>query len=74
MRLKLGTWAGGDSDNANGTIEWAGGMTNYSKAPFTMYVERLTITNSNPAESYWYTDLSGDWRSIVINDSHPSYK
>lgn len=28
-RLRFGLWAGGDPDNAPGTITWAGGKTNY---------------------------------------------
>ncbi|KAK0728765.1 concanavalin A-like lectin/glucanase domain-containing protein, partial [Lasiosphaeria miniovina] len=65
MRLKLGVWAGGDARNPNGTIAWAGGLTNYSAGPFTMYVERVTVANANPAASYAYGDRSGDWTSIV---------
>ncbi|KAK3370711.1 concanavalin A-like lectin/glucanase domain-containing protein [Podospora didyma] len=67
MRLKLGIWAGGDPDNANGTIAWAGGVTDYGKGPFTMVVESVTVTNANPAKSYSYSDFSGDWTSIVKN-------
>lgn len=67
MRLKLGIWAGGDPDNAKGTIEWAGGETDYSKCPFTMYVERVSVTNAYPASSYVYGDYSGSWGSIVVN-------
>ncbi|KAK0616126.1 concanavalin A-like lectin/glucanase domain-containing protein, partial [Bombardia bombarda] len=66
MRLGLGIWAGGDPANANGTIAWAGGVTDYTKAPFTMYVERVAITNAFPAQSYSYSDLTGDWNSIAV--------
>jgi beta-glucanase (GH16 family) len=27
--IKFGLWAGGDPSNAKGTIQWAGGLTNY---------------------------------------------
>ncbi|KAK3360346.1 concanavalin A-like lectin/glucanase domain-containing protein [Lasiosphaeria hispida] len=67
MRVKLGIWAGGDPGNAPGTIVWAGGETDYSKAPFTMYVERVKVTNNNPASSYAYMDFSGTWGSIMVN-------
>ncbi|KAK1826450.1 murein transglycosylase [Podospora conica] len=66
MRLKLGIWAGGDPGNPNGTIQWAGGPTDFQQAPFTMYVERVSITNDAPAISYSYGDFSGDWESIVV--------
>lgn len=69
MRLKLGIWAGGDSDNAEGTIEWAGGETDYDDGPFTMTVESVSVTNANPASSYTYGDETGDWTSIEIDGS-----
>ncbi|KAK3686235.1 concanavalin A-like lectin/glucanase domain-containing protein [Podospora appendiculata] len=68
VRLKIGIWAGGDSDNPNGTIAWAGGVTDYGKGPFTMYVERVVVENRNPAGRYRYGDLSGRWESIVVED------
>ncbi|KAF7551195.1 hypothetical protein G7046_g7787 [Stylonectria norvegica] len=66
MRVKLGIWAGGDSDNAEGTIEWAGGETDYDAAPFTMVVESVEITNFNPGGSYTYSDQTGDYGSIDV--------
>ncbi|KAL2220625.1 concanavalin A-like lectin/glucanase domain-containing protein [Thermoascus aurantiacus ATCC 26904] len=63
-RLRLGIWAGGDPSNPQGTIEWAGGVTDYSQAPFTMYVQSVDITNYTPASEYQYTDTSGSWQSI----------
>jgi beta-glucanase (GH16 family) len=69
MRVKLGIWAGGDSDNAEGTITWAGGETDYDDGPFTMTVESIKVTNYNEAGSYTYGDQTGDYDSIVINDA-----
>ncbi|KAK3954748.1 extracellular cell wall glucanase [Pseudoneurospora amorphoporcata] len=65
-KLRIGSWAGGDSDNAPGTIAWAGGVTDYTKGPFTMYVEKVSVTNGYPAASYSYGDMSGSWDSIVL--------
>ncbi|EME88016.1 glycoside hydrolase family 16 protein [Pseudocercospora fijiensis CIRAD86] len=65
MQLKLGNWAGGDSAN-NGTVEWAGGKTDFSQGPFNMYVKKVEITNYNPACSYKYGDKSGSYESIEI--------
>lgn len=70
-RLRLGIWAGGDSSNEQGTIEWAGGQTDYSGAPFTMYVKSVHIENTHPAGEYTYSDTSGDWQSIKFDDSKP---
>ncbi|KAK1146901.1 transglycosylase [Aspergillus melleus] len=72
MRLRLGIWAGGDSDNAEGTIQWAGGETDYSGAPYTMYVKSVKVTNYNPASSYTYTDNSGSYDSIKKGDAKVS--
>lgn len=67
MNVRVGIWAGGDSSNSEGTIEWAGGETDYDDGPFTMYVEKIEVTNYNPGSSYTYGDTSGDFDSIVIN-------
>ncbi|KAL4961128.1 glycoside hydrolase family 16 protein [Aspergillus stella-maris] len=64
MRVRIGIWAGGDPDNGQGTIEWAGGETDYTAAPFTMYVSSVSITNYNPADSYSWTDMTGSFDSI----------
>jgi beta-glucanase (GH16 family) len=64
-QVQLGLWDAGDSRNAAGTIAWAGGRTDLSKAPFTMYVTNITITNANPCYGgYQYTDKSGSYESI----------
>ncbi|KAL6229637.1 concanavalin A-like lectin/glucanase domain-containing protein [Aspergillus navahoensis] len=72
MRVRIGIWAGGDPDNSEGTIEWAGGETDYTAGPFTMYVESVRIINYNPAESYTYTDTSGDYTSIQASNGTAS--
>src|ERR1700710_2798673 len=70
MRLKMGNWCGGCSGEGEGTIEWAGGNTTFDDAPYTMYVESVSITNYNPGSSYSYSDETGDYESIkVINGS-----
>ncbi|OKL63898.1 hypothetical protein UA08_00842 [Talaromyces atroroseus] len=72
MVLKLGIWAGGASSEGEGTIEWAGGETDFSDAPFTMYVESVNITNYYPAEYYTYGDKTGDYTSIILSNSTTS--
>ncbi|CAI7631991.1 unnamed protein product [Penicillium bialowiezense] len=68
MRIRIGIWAGGDPDNSEGTIEWAGGETDYTAAPFTMYVESVDIINYNPASAYKYTDKTGAYTSIKASN------
>lgn len=72
MRIKIGIWAGGDPNNAKGTIEWAGGETDYADGPFTMYVESVNIINYNPAQSYKYTDKTGSYTSIKASNGTTS--
>lgn len=66
MKLSLGIWAGGDSNNDQGTIGWAGGETDYSDGPFTFHVQSVSIVNYSPATSYSYGDTSGSWSSIEV--------
>lgn len=66
MRVYIGPWAGGDSDNAIGTIEWAGGETNYTNGPYTMAVQSCRVTDYGSGTAYKYTDQSGTWDSIEM--------
>ncbi|KAL1606844.1 transglycosylase [Paraconiothyrium brasiliense] len=68
MDVRVGIWAGGDSSNAEGTIEWAGGDTDYSQGPFEMVLEKVEVVNDNPGSSYTYGDTSGDADSIDVGD------
>jgi len=69
MRVKLGIWAGGDPSNSEGTIEWAGGLTDYSAAPFSMYVESVKIENYTPGGEYTWSDNTGSFQSIKVSGS-----
>lgn len=71
-RIRIGIWAGGDPDNSEGTIEWAGGETSYTDVPFTMYVDSINVTNYNPAQSYKYSDKTGSYSSIKMSNSTSS--
>lgn len=72
MRLKLGNWAGGAAGESAGTVEWAGGATDFSKAPFTMYVKSVSVENYNPATAYKWTDKTGSFESIELVKSDGS--
>jgi beta-glucanase (GH16 family) len=69
MNIRIGIWAGGAPTNAPGTIEWAGGLTDYSKGPYSMYIKSIDIKNYNPSESYLWTDRSGSSDSIKFTGS-----
>ena len=64
MQIKIGAWSGGDAANAPGTIQWAGGPTDYSKGPFTMQVKSLMVADYSTGTQYVYGDNSGTWQSI----------
>lgn len=70
MNIHLGIWAGGAPTNGQGTIDWAGGLTDYSKGPYTMYIKSITVNNANPAESYTWSDKSGSSDSIKFTGSN----
>ena len=65
--VRMGIWAGGDPKNPNGTIQWAGGETNYNDAPFSMTVKSLRVTDASKGTQYSYGDLSGTFGSIKIS-------
>lgn len=67
MQIKVGAWSGGDPANAPGTIEWAGGPTDYSQGPFTMQVKSLKVSDYSTGTQYIYGDQSGTWQSIKSN-------
>jgi len=66
MNIRLGNWVAGDPKNAAGTIQWAGGLTDFSQGPFSMFVQSVKIVNYNPGTSYKYGDQTGNWQSIQV--------
>ncbi len=52
---------------ANQQLEWAGGKTDYTAGPFTMYLKSLKVTDYSTGNSYKYGDNSGSWESIEAN-------
>jgi hypothetical protein len=63
--VRIGNWAGGDSKD-KGTVEWAGGVPDYSKGPFTMTIDSVKVINYNPGTEYKWTDKSGSKDSIEV--------
>ncbi|KIL88331.1 hypothetical protein FAVG1_08410 [Fusarium avenaceum] len=74
MQIKLGTWCAGGSQTELGTLQWSGGLTDFSKAPFDAYYKSVTIVDyaggNGPAvkgvKEYVYGDHSGSADSIEI--------
>lgn len=78
MEVRLGTWVGGRKDKPEGTVEWAGGLADFSKAPFNAYYKSISIVDyaggegptDKDVKEYVYGDKSGSYQSIkvVMND------
>lgn len=68
-KVSLGVWAAGTSSQSEGTITWAGGLTDFDDAPFTMYVESVKIENYTPGLNYEWSDQTGAYTSIKVLDT-----
>ncbi|KAG7131046.1 glycosidase crf1 like protein [Verticillium longisporum] len=76
MQIKIGTWPAGNKNTPKGTVEWAGGYSDYEKAPFIGYYQNCKIVDyaggndaasgTPNAKEYVYGDKSGKWQSIKI--------
>jgi len=66
MTVRLGIWAGGDPSLNKYTIEWAGGLTDFSKGPYTMYVQSAEIKDYSTGKEYEFTDKTGSWQSVKV--------
>ncbi|CEJ86897.1 hypothetical protein VHEMI04239 [[Torrubiella] hemipterigena] len=75
MRIRVGTWGAGLPTSPSGTRDWAGGLTDFSKAPFNAYYKSITITDyaggnaagNGGVKEYTYGDRSGTWQSILVD-------
>lgn len=54
MKIKFSLWVGGDTENEPGTVTWAGGRTDFSEAPFQMYVRNIRVLNLGGGSEYVY--------------------
>lgn len=68
MQIRVGSWSGGDPSNQPGTIEWAGGETDYSKGPFVFTMKSIAVQDYSTGKEYVYGDQSGSWNSIQSVD------
>jgi beta-glucanase (GH16 family) len=64
--VNLGLWSAGDSES-EGTRDWAGGKTDWTKGPYTMTIKSLRVVDGTTnATSYSYGDQTGSYKSIKI--------
>lgn len=66
-QFKIGNWDAGHPNQTEGTLEWAGGYTDYTKK-HPMVVQSISVIDySEGAKSYTYGDKSGNWDSIKVD-------
>ncbi|CUM62792.1 uncharacterized protein PRCAT00000350001 [Priceomyces carsonii] len=65
MLIRFSLWAGGDPQNLKGTIDWAGGITDYSGLPYSMYIRNLFVEDYSTSKVYVYGNTDAA-RSIEI--------
>ncbi|KAK5063193.1 hypothetical protein LTR84_005270 [Exophiala bonariae] len=65
-RLHLGLWCSGDPEtNSGGTVGWGGGLTDFSKLPYSAFVKSVKITTPNPCSSWKYPNrFDGIYKSV----------
>jgi beta-glucanase (GH16 family) len=69
MNIRIGIWAGGDPENnSKGTVEWAGGETDFKKGPYTMTVESIYAQDFTSGKEYTYGDKTGSFKSIKVTE------
>lgn len=74
MQIRLGAWTAGKEGAPQGTIEWSGGIADFSKGPFNAYYKSISIVDyaggssatSKDVKEYVYGDRSGSAESIQI--------
>lgn len=72
MNVRIGCWVAGRHASAAGTLEWAGGLANFTDGPKRAYIKTLNITddayNSHGRKPEYYTwnDASGLYTSIGV--------
>jgi len=74
MEIKIGTWVAGGKNSPKGTVEWAGGYTDFKQAPFNAYYKSINIVDyaggdaptTDDIKEYVWTDHSGSWESIKV--------
>ncbi|CAO2658037.1 Nn.00g072970.m01.CDS01 [Neocucurbitaria sp. VM-36] len=69
MNVRLGIWAGGDTNNNDpGVVEWAGGETNFDDGPFIMTVQSIYAQDYTSAAEYSWDDMdsSGSWEKVKV--------
>ena len=74
MQVKVGAWVAGYEGNSPGTVEWSGGVADFSNGPATAIYQSVKVTDyaggssatDKKVKEYVYGDRSGSAKSIEI--------
>lgn len=74
MQFSFRNWVAGSKDLPEETVDWAGGLADFSKAPFEAVLQNVTFTDyaggDKPAQGgikeYKYSDKSGTSKSVKL--------
>ncbi len=74
MQVKVGAWVAGYDGNAPGTIEWSGGVADFSNGPATAIYQSVKVTDyaggssatDKKVKEYVYGDRTGSAKSIQV--------
>lgn len=74
MQVKVGAWVAGYEGNSPGTVEWAGGVADFSNGPAVAVYQSVKVTDyaggssatDKKVKEYVYGDRSGSAKSIQI--------
>ncbi|KAL2266197.1 hypothetical protein VTJ83DRAFT_5549 [Remersonia thermophila] len=72
MQIKLGNWVAGKEGTSQGTIDWAGGLADFTNGPYLGYYQSIRIQDfmggqgAQNATEYQWTDRSGKWQSVKV--------
>ncbi|KAK0617760.1 concanavalin A-like lectin/glucanase domain-containing protein [Immersiella caudata] len=70
MRITVGSWVAGNSGNPPGTVEWAGGLADFSGGPLQTYIKAINVTDDangvKNATQYRHSSMDGRAQSVVV--------
>lgn len=73
VEVRLSVWAGGDHGNLQGTIDWAGGPTDYSELPFSMELRNLYVEDYNTGYKRAYKNSFEDLFSVAAKSQGATF-
>ncbi|KAJ0118626.1 extracellular cell wall glucanase crf1 allergen asp f9 [Diaporthe amygdali] len=70
-RFHLGVWVAGDPSKPPGVIQWAGGLADFTRLPYTAYVKSVNLVPQSKCAYFNYTDKTGSSNSVQCLNELP---